>query len=173
MFAPVTKEASSPSTDPAEINEMDADDDDDERSDTLNSPRDDGEHSKRLDSKRSRDDEEDLSRSERKRNREKSRRNALNDRLEALAALLYKIDPKLKSGKGEQAIMNRVNLIQSAVQTLQRIHGENEERKLAITDLTDSGNGKVGQVSLCPVYLGLNDWSPTFAYARVVSTWNE
>ena len=148
MPASVTKEESPPSSDPAEINEMDADDDDDdERSDTLNSPRDDGEHSKRPDSKRSRDDEEDLSRSERKRNREKSRRNALNDRLEALAALLYKIDPALKSGKGDQAIMNRVNLIQSAVQTLQRIHTENEDRKLAITDLTDGGSGKVGQVS--------------------------
>lgn len=95
--------------------------------------------------KRSREDDQDLSRSERKRNREKNRRNSLNYRLEALAALLFKIDPTLKSGKGDNAIMNRVNLIQSTVQTLERIYKENEDRKLLITDLSGE-TGKGSQV---------------------------
>jgi hypothetical protein len=147
MSSGATEEvAVAPSVDISEFNKMDpeGDDDDDEGSDRLNSnsPLEDAVSG----SKRSREDDEDLTRSERKRNREKNRRNSLNYRLEALAALLFKIDPTLKSGKGDNAIMNRVNLIQSAVQTLERIHKENEERKLLITDLS-GGTGKGGQVS--------------------------
>ena len=153
-----------PSTQHHDDEEDDDDDDDDEEeegSDTLHTTLNSGNnHHTKLSGKRTSrgdDDEGDLSRSERKRNREKNRRNALNHRLESLATLLFKIDPSLKAGAKcitpsnsssnssnsnsmDQTIMNRVSLIQSAVQTLERIYNENEERKLIIRDLTNGGD---------------------------------
>lgn len=86
---------------------------------------------------------------ERKRNREKQRRSDVTKGLEALLDLIFRIDPKLKLDAEERAantaggritsdssLLSRVELINIAVLTLERIHQENEERKMVITHLT-------------------------------------
>lgn len=93
-------------------------------------------------------------RSEKKRHREKIRRSELNLGLDALASLLYTIEPSLKQtgagpsvypgkrkageapGESQTAISNRVDLINCAVEILKRIHGENESRKVFIAEVT-------------------------------------
>lgn len=85
-----------------------------------------------------------LSRSERKRNREQHRRNEVTNGLDAMAAMLSKIDPgrmkggrwtsKKESGDGGVA-MSRVELLNHALETLDRLHTENESRKRIIADL--------------------------------------
>jgi hypothetical protein len=90
-----------------------------------------------------------LSRSERKRDREKKRRSDVNSGLDRMMALIFVIDPQLKAEAEERAkkvqggratsaenpILSRVELINSAVMTLERIHRENEERKMVIAHL--------------------------------------
>lgn len=82
-----------------------------------------------------------LASSEKKRLREKTRRSEMNDSLDALAELVYKIEPSLISGKsnalrdGLTNIFNRSDLLQCSAQLLGRLHKENEERKVIIEDL--------------------------------------
>ena len=92
-------------------------------------------------------------RSERKRNREQKRRNEVNSGLDQLTRLIFIIDPQLKAvaelraskshsggrrppGVSDTQLLSRVELINSAVATLARVHQENEERKLMIARLT-------------------------------------
>lgn len=89
-----------------------------------------------------------LSRAEKKRDREKQRRKDLNGAYDRLSALLFKIDPKIRedaderskiktSGDGEDMLtFNRLELVNSAVDVLERIHRENEERKMVIIHLS-------------------------------------
>jgi hypothetical protein len=108
-------------------------------------------------------------RSERKRKREKKRRNELNQGLDALTSLLYNIEPELRFGvkassadkissnkmqmrggtseqtssdvdRAENAITNRVDLINYAVDVMRRLHHENEARKRFIADLSASAD---------------------------------
>lgn len=78
------------------------------------------------------------SRSEKKRNREQKRRNQLNDGLDKLTEAIFTIDPDLKAAARARAssnnkssvpdtqLLSRVELIDTAVATLQRVHQENE-----------------------------------------------
>ena len=83
--------------------------------------------------------------SERKRKREQKRRTEVSRGLDSLADLVFRIDPSLKSSNGEvssssagaSTVTNRVELINSAVRILSRLHMENEERKVIITDLLE------------------------------------
>lgn len=94
----------------------------------------------------------DASRSERKREREKKRRGDVNQGLDQLMTLVFTIDPELKAGAEErhrkshsskvsrraepEAILSRVELINAAVTTMHRVHQENEERKMIISQLS-------------------------------------
>lgn len=80
--------------------------------------------------------------SEKKRNREQQRRNALNEGLDRLTELLFFVDPHLKTAAEERTaknnktsnneqLLSRVELVNSAVSTLGRIHQENERNKQA------------------------------------------
>mmetsp|Transcript_16677 Transcript_16677/g.23504 ORF Transcript_16677/g.23504 Transcript_16677/m.23504 type:complete len:355 (-) Transcript_16677:337-1401(-) len=118
--------------------------------------------------KRQRDDNDDpspedlsrMSRSERKRHREKKRRSDVNKGFDDLMALLMEIDPAVKAEAEEKArrtngrpanvkvndldssaLINRVDLISRAVTALERVHKENEERKLLIADLSSRLSG--------------------------------
>lgn len=103
-----------------------------------------------------------MSRSERKRNREKKRRSDVNKGFDDLMALLLMIDPKVKAEVEEKArkvqgrpqraegnnadgslLINRVDLISRAVTVLERVHRENEDRKLVISDLSSGGMGDI------------------------------
>ena len=100
------------------------------------------------------------SRSERKRHREKQRRSDVNKGLDQMMALIFLIDPQLKAEAEERArknqggrtasentMLSRVELINSAVATLERVHRENEERKMVIAHLARgllAGNGSGG-----------------------------
>jgi len=102
------------------------------------------------------------SRAERKRHREKQRRSDVNKGLDQLMELVFIIDPQLKFEAEERArkasggrtastdapILSRVELINSAVATLERVHHENEQRKIVITHLAGGllagGNGNGG-----------------------------
>lgn len=100
-------------------------------------------------------------RSERKRNREQKRRNEVNGGLDQLTRLIFMIDPQLKvvaelrasknhsggkrpPGVSDAQLLSRVELINSAVATLARVHQENEERKLMIARLTMGATGNGG-----------------------------
>lgn len=86
---------------------------------------------------------------ERKRNREKQRRTEVTSGLDALLELMYVVDPRVRveveeratkvdgsRGSGSDAsALSRVELIHLAISTLERIHQENEERKLVIDRL--------------------------------------
>jgi len=98
-----------------------------------------------------------LTRSEKKRDREKKRRKDLNAGYDALMSLIFKIDPKIrqeaeervkksKGGVEELPVLNRLELIQSTVHVLERVHQENEERKLVIIHLSRGllGGGEGG-----------------------------
>lgn len=105
-----------------------------------------------------------LSRSERKRHREKKRRSDVNRGLDQLMDLVFLIDPELKLEAEDRAqkasggrttssdppLLSRVELINSAVATLERVHRENEERKMVIAHLArgllagGNGNGSGG-----------------------------
>lgn len=93
----------------------------------------------------------DLSRSEKKRNREKKRREDVNQGIDQLMSLIFMIDPELKAEADDrqrkthrdvvpkakpEALLSRIELINAAVATLQRVHDENEKRKMAITFLS-------------------------------------
>lgn len=89
-----------------------------------------------------------LSRSERKRNREQHRRNEVTNGLDALATMLAKIDPgRMKGGRwtskkenGDVGVaMSRVELLNHALETLERLHTENEERKTVISSFSRCG----------------------------------
>ena len=101
------------------------------------------------------------SRAERKRHREKKRRNDVNKGLDQLMELVFIIDPQLKFEAEERArkasggrtsntdapLLSRVELINSAVVTLERVYRENEERKMVIGHLAGgllAGNGGGG-----------------------------
>lgn len=87
-----------------------------------------------------------LSRSERKRDREKKRRDDLNKGYDRLQNLIFGIDPTVKveaeeriqrSFRGpteteEHSVFSRLELIQFAISTLERVNQENEERKMVI-----------------------------------------
>ena len=113
----------------------------------------------------------DMSRSERKRDREKKRRGDVNRGLDELQALLFLIDPELKAEAEErrrkshnkpvhstepEPMISRVELINSAVTVLRRIHRENEERKVVIshlaTGLLSATRGNGGQQALAPAF---------------------
>jgi len=124
--------------------------------------------------KTSSDNEKHLSASERKRNREKQRRNKLNQGLDELASLLYKIDPSLQTYSeappshlsssqggwpmdfppkdGSQTITNRVELINCALKMLKQLHRENEQRKKFLEDLA-----KAGLISLAHIDAALSN----------------
>lgn len=108
-------------------------------------------------------------RREEKRNREQQRRNALNDGLGVLLDLVFVIDPQLKvqveqrartlpsrggiripsssTPSPEHCLLSRVEILEHGISTLQRVHHENEERKLAMCSMAQeikslkSGNG--------------------------------
>jgi hypothetical protein len=97
-----------------------------------------------------------LSRSELKRNREKKRRSDVNKGFDDLMNLLVEIDPnigieaeerarrgewKRSIGAQEDNLLTRVELITRTVEELRRVHRENEERKVIITELTQGGSG--------------------------------
>jgi hypothetical protein len=107
-----------------------------------------------------------MSRSERKREREKKRRGDVNQGLDQLTALVFTIDPELRAEAEErhrkshgnrvaskaepEAMLSRVELINAAVTTLHRIHQENEERKMIISQLSRellSNGGSAGLLS--------------------------
>jgi hypothetical protein len=114
----------------------------------------------------------DMSRTERKRDREKKRRGDVNRGLDQLMSLVFLISPELKAEAEDrrrknhnhrvlsttetEAMLSRVELINGAVATLQRIHRENEERKMVIAHLSmgllaaNGGNG--GQQVLPPSF---------------------
>lgn len=98
----------------------------------------------------------DSGRAERKRQREQQRRHNLNKGLDEMMAILFRIDPRLKDDSIERsnlqsrlggpmsptvsknennALLSRVEIVQYAVSTLERLHRENEERKMVIADL--------------------------------------
>lgn len=102
------------------------------------------------------------SRSERKREKERKRRGDFNRGLDQLMSLVVTIDPELKTEvqdryrKSHTRVMSqvtpekmfsRVDLISNTVTTLQRVHQENEERKMVIAHLakrslaTNGGHG--------------------------------
>ena len=117
-----------------------------------------------------------ISRSEKKREREKKRRSDLNQGLDQLMALIFMIDPQLKakaeaeewhrkshhnrisSREEPEIILSRVELINAAIATLQRVHRENEENKMLISFLTsglhaqDGGNGGPLQPAFPPSF---------------------
>ena len=91
-------------------------------------------------------------RSEKKRKNEKNRRNQVNEGFDALAKLIFHIDPQMKAAAQERAVginknksssssrvdddtklLGRVELVNTAVATLARIHQENEFHKNAIS----------------------------------------
>jgi len=91
-----------------------------------------------------------MSRSERKRHREKKRRSDVNKGFDDLTALLLEIDPVVRAEAEDRArrgqwkgnvggqddnILSRVELIARTVEVLQRVHKENEQRKLIIEQL--------------------------------------
>jgi hypothetical protein len=107
-----------------------------------------------------------VSRSERKREREKKRRGDVNQGLDQLMTLVFTIDPELRAEAEErhrkshsnrvatrvepEAMLSRVELINAAVATLHRVHQENEERKMVISQLSRellSNGGSAGPVS--------------------------
>lgn len=114
----------------------------------------------------------DMSRSERKRDREKKRRSDVNRGLDELMALVFLIDPELKAEAEErrrkshsnrilhttelEAMLSRVELINSAVIIMKRIHRENEERKVVISHLSmgllAARSGSAGQQALPPSF---------------------
>lgn len=80
---------------------------------------------------------------ERKREREKQRRLDLNEAFERLQELVFRINPEIrkeaeirmavsKSRNDEQGIFNRLELLLHALDTLEAVHEENEERKMVI-----------------------------------------
>ena len=90
--------------------------------------------------------------SEKKRDREQQRRNALNEGMDRLTDLIFLIDPQLRvvaesrvtknsSNKTPSTyqLMSRVELVNSAVATLQRVHQENERTKMAIAQIMSRG----------------------------------
>jgi hypothetical protein len=85
-----------------------------------------------------------LTRAEKKRDREKQRRSEINQGYDHLLDLLFRIDPKIrreaevqaKRGKEDQPLLNRLEIINSACAVLERIHNENEERKMVILHLS-------------------------------------
>lgn len=90
-------------------------------------------------------DDPNLSRSERKRNREQHRRNEVTNGLDALASMLSTVDPaRMKGGRwtskketGDGGVaMSRVELLNHALETLERLHKENEARKDIIAELS-------------------------------------
>lgn len=107
-----------------------------------------------------------MSRSERKREREKKRRGDVNQGLDQLMMLVFAIDPELKAEAEErhrkshsnrvasrsepEALLSRVELINAAVTTLHRVHQENEERRMVISQLSRellSNGGSAGPLS--------------------------
>jgi hypothetical protein len=93
----------------------------------------------------------DLSRSEKKREREKKRREDVNRGFDHLMSLIFMIDPELKAEaedrqrkslgdllktKPEALLLSRIELINAAIATLQRVHDENEKRKMTIAVLS-------------------------------------
>lgn len=90
----------------------------------------------------------DQTRMERKRQREKKRRTDVNKGLEQLMNVIFMIDPELKAEADErhkrshraqtepESMISRVELINSAIATLLRIHQENEERKMVVSQLS-------------------------------------
>jgi hypothetical protein len=106
----------------------------------------------------------DLSRTEKKRNREKKRREDVNHGFDQLMSLIFMIDPELKTeaedrkknslgdgpkAKPEAPLLSRIELINAAIATLQRVHYENTKRKMTIALLSNGlfypDNGGVGR----------------------------
>lgn len=92
-----------------------------------------------------------LSRSERKCLREKKRRNDVNRGLDQLLSLVFEIDPEIKleaeervkkthgvltKALRESPLLSRLELVNHAIATLERVHKENEERKRVISHLS-------------------------------------
>lgn len=89
--------------------------------------------------------------SEKKRDREQHRRNAFNEGLDRLTDLIFLIDPQLRIMAESRVtkianktpniyqLLSRVELINSAVSTLARVHQENERTKLAIAQIMSRG----------------------------------
>lgn len=87
------------------------------------------------------------SRSEKKRNREQQRRNQLNEGLDRLTEVIFIVDPDLKAAARARAsnnnrssvpdtqLLSRVELIDTAVATLHRVHQQNEmlRRNLSVS----------------------------------------
>jgi hypothetical protein len=105
---------------------------------------------------RSPEDLSKMSRSERKRHREKKRRSDVNSGFDDLMNLLVEIDPTVRVeaeekarrgqwkgsiGAQEDNLLSRVDLITRTVGVLRRVHRENEERKVVITELTRGSGG--------------------------------
>eukprot|EP00544_Gedaniella_sp_CCMP2646_P009781 CAMPEP_0202494322 /NCGR_PEP_ID=MMETSP1361-20130828/11103_1 /ASSEMBLY_ACC=CAM_ASM_000849 /TAXON_ID=210615 /ORGANISM="Staurosira complex sp., Strain CCMP2646" /LENGTH=210 /DNA_ID=CAMNT_0049124759 /DNA_START=8 /DNA_END=640 /DNA_ORIENTATION=+ len=93
------------------------------------------------------------SRSEKKRSREQQRRNQVNEGLDKLTDLIFIIDPDLKAAAKTRAVNNnksnvkdnqllsRVELVDTAVATLTRVHQENEVNKMIVARLTAGNPG--------------------------------
>jgi hypothetical protein len=87
------------------------------------------------------------SRAERKRDREKKRRSDLNEVFDQLQELIFKVSPEVradaeermsgyKASKNEEhSIISRLELVQFAINALESMYEENEERKMVIQHL--------------------------------------
>lgn len=82
-------------------------------------------------------------RAERKREREKKRRFDLNEAFDRLKELIFTINPEIrkeaeqrmaasKTKNEEQGVFNRLELVLYAINTLEVVYEENEERKMVI-----------------------------------------
>lgn len=119
------------------------------------------------------------SRAERKRDREQSRRNQINEQYDALQELLFTIDPYLKldclerlnirhplsiahggavANKTNHQLLSRVELVNTAVATLTRVHQENEFHKSLVRQFLvmrgNSGISTLQQASIAPALAG-------------------
>lgn len=91
-----------------------------------------------------------ISRSEKRRDREEEGCTDFDGALDRLMSLAFTIDPQLKAVAeavygykidknklGEEALLNHVELFNAAIATFQRLHRENEERKLVIAHIAN------------------------------------
>lgn len=128
-----------------------------------NNPKDDDE--KKEEKQPPKNNEEKSTRAERKRNREQKRRNEVNEGLDQLAKLVFMVDPQLKADAEDRArktqsgvsitaapkenhLLSRVELVNSAVATLSRVHRENEMNKMIIQQLMRGGMSAGGMPPL-------------------------
>lgn len=156
----------------------------DEEGELVETPKPVDERNDEVDSPKNGEDEaesktpESLSRSERKRDREKKRRDDLNKGFDRLQNLIFGIDPEVKEEADERihrsrgnveehAVFSRLELIHHAINTLEKVNQENEERKMVIQHMArgllagDRSGGILPEVaaSLAPP---LNSAAPSF-----------